>query len=128
MTEKNKPVSIAGIILIGLFILRFLPLVYPDGRFWGFNHLLFLPSIWTVIYAVLTIVALALLFLPLGTRAGNALATKFNDIMYEHPRRYAFRGASIIVAGILFAVFSASTHFLGDGYALLANLASSAGT
>ncbi|MBN2227287.1 MAG: hypothetical protein JW763_07960 [candidate division Zixibacteria bacterium] len=128
MTDTSKSCASAAIMLAGLFILRFIPLMYPDGRFWGFNHLLFLPLGWTIAYTVLTIGALALLYLPSGTRAGIFLTTRFNDIMYEHPRRYIYRGVTVIAAGILFAVFSAPTHFLGDGYALLANLASSAGT
>jgi len=128
MTDKTKSFLPAYLILGGLFLLRFLPLLFPDGRFWGFNHLLFLPPGWIIACAVISACALALPFIRSGDKSGIALATWFDNTFYKHPRKFVFRALSIALAGVCFTIFAASTHFLGDGYALLANLASSAGT
>ncbi len=111
-----------------LFVLRLLPFFYPDARMWGFNHLIFLPGIYTVIYIIIAALALLLPFLPFTRRWGEIFVNRFSALFFESPRKYVHRLTFIGIMGTLFLLFPMPTHFLGDGYTVIANLSSSAGT
>ena len=127
-TKSNRTFGIVYLILLILFLIRFIPLLYPEGRFWAFNHLIFLPDSYTIIYAVIALIALAIPLLKQSTSLGESIIDSFSDIFYESKLKYLYRGLFVVVMGALFIIFAAPTHFLGDGYTALANLASDSGT
>jgi len=116
------------ITILLLFLIRLLPLVIPDARLWGLNQLNFLPDIYTVIYIALALVALLVPIPAKATDWGNSAADKFTRTFYESPRKYIYRFGLIVPVAVVFAVLAAPTHFLGDGYTLISNLASDKGT
>ncbi len=61
-------------------------------------------------------------------KLGEKLINWFSQVFFELPRKYLFRLLFITFAGIVFILFPMPTHFLGDGYALLADLSSNDGT
>jgi tetratricopeptide (TPR) repeat protein len=127
--DNTKPFQIyiyASFVL--LFAIRLLPYAFPSARMWGFNHLIFLPPIYTIIYIILGVLALALPFLPFSKKRGEAFINGFMYAFYDSPRKILYRLIFITVMLILFIVFSARTHFLGDGYSVLANITSESGT
>ncbi len=91
---------------------------------WGYNHLIFLPSIWTVIYIIIAAVSLALPFMPFAREWGESIGKAFCRIFFESPRRYIHRLIFTALMATLFIIFPMKTHFLGDGYAVLANIGS----
>ena len=118
---------VSWMILAILCLMRFLPFLFPDGRFWGFNHLIFLPEIYAVVYGILVAAALAFPFFKSSPATGEILISLVNAWLYGH-RRMAGRAILIMVAGAIFVLLAAPTHFLGDGYTLLANLSTESGT
>ncbi len=127
-TTDNRYFKIVYIILAALFLIRFLPFLDPSGRFWGFNALLFLPHIYTITFAVIAAIALALPFTGRSSRMGETLTDSFSEIFYESNHKYIYRSIFILIMTGLFIIFAAPTHFLGDGYTALANMASGFGT
>ena len=125
--RENRLFWSAYSILAFLFLLHLLPFAFKDARMWGFNHLIFLPSIWTVIYIIIASVALALPFMPFARGWGEILFNRFSTIFFESSRKYLYRSSFIVIMGVLFVLFPMPTHFLGDGYTVLANLSSSSG-
>ena len=128
MNRENKIFSTSYIVLALLFVIRLLPFAFKDARMWGFNHLIFLPSIWTVIYIIIAAVALALPFLPFARGWGEIFVNRFSTIFFESSRKYLYRLIFIAIMGMLFILFPMKTHFLGDGYAVLANVGSESGS
>ncbi len=115
------------IVLVILLMLHFLPFAFNNSRLWGFNHLLFLPPIYSVIFALLGLGTLILPFLSLGPKWADFISAGFSRTFFESPRKYVYRFLFILSASVIFFVFAMPTHFLGDGYALLGNLASTTG-
>lgn len=115
------------LVLTILFLIRLVPLLMPGARLWGLNHLMFLPSGFTIAYILAAIIALGIPFLTEPT-AGKKVSAKFHQFLYESTKKYDFRFGFIILAAVAFVFFAASTHFLGDGYTVLSNLASEKGT
>ncbi|MFH2036681.1 MAG: hypothetical protein ABIJ45_09785, partial [Candidatus Zixiibacteriota bacterium] len=56
------------------------------------------------------------------------MTDKTSDIFFNSLKRYYYRLFFVIIMGFMFVIFSAETHFLGDGYAMLSNLSSESGT
>ena len=116
------------ILLLFLFLIRLIPLIFPEARLWAVNHLIFLPGIFTYIYIFAALLALAIPWILKSPGAGQKMGEWFGTAFYESPGKYVFRLGIIIPAAALFVFLAAPTHFLGDGYTLLNNLASEQGT
>ncbi len=116
------------IILILLFLLFLLPHLFKSARMWGFNHLIFLPFVFTIIYLILAVVALALPLFSFGRKWNDRILHALAHSFFDSPRKYLDRLLFVIIAAALFIIFPTPTHFLGDGYTVLGNLASHTGT
>ncbi|UCD94930.1 MAG: hypothetical protein JSU69_02450, partial [Candidatus Zixiibacteriota bacterium] len=128
MSQKNKYFYLAYLSLLFLFLIRFIPLAVPQSRTWGFNQLTFLSGTVIILYLVVGAFALILpLFSPSGS-SGSKLVKHFGSFFYDSRARYASRIILTLLFLCFFVVFTAPTHFLGDGYTLLGNLASGSGT
>ncbi len=125
--KDNNAFRIVYFILVILFLIRFLPYLYPDGRFWGFNHLIFLPNTFAIIYAIIAVLALTAPFFKSTSRMSEAFIENFSRIFFKSKYKYLYRLIFIAIMGGLFIIFAAPTHFLGDGYLQIANLASKTG-
>jgi tetratricopeptide (TPR) repeat protein len=128
MKNDEKTFRIAYIILILFFILRFIPFIFPESRMWGFNFLLFLPVPYTVVYVILTVAAIILPFIKRFEGINEQIINGYSAVFCESSNKYYARLAVTFVCTILFLLFLADTHFLGDGYAVIANLASETGS
>jgi hypothetical protein len=111
------------IVLLILFLIRFLPFIFPEGRLWGFNHLIFNSDRFVIIFVLLSALAIALPLSGFSIRLGESLANYFTRIFFESKRRLFNRLLFINLISALFVIFAAPTHFLGDGYAAVSNLA-----
>jgi len=88
------------------------------------NHLLFIPDLMTLVIGLIMLVAV---LSPISRRTGTlgvSLAERFNGIFYEHHGRLAWRTGVTALLTLMFIMFAAPTHFLGDGYDLLGTLGS----
>ncbi|UCD17277.1 MAG: hypothetical protein JSV44_12640, partial [Candidatus Zixiibacteriota bacterium] len=128
MSDRSRSFLPVYISLSALFLLKFVPVVFPEGRCWGFNHLLFLPIWFTAVFAILTAAIAIWPFLAFSRTVGSAVLDGFVRAFFESPKRQGNRGLFIVAGAALFTLFPMPTHFLGDGYPMLANLASEAGT
>ncbi len=101
------------LLTVALFVLGF---YFSDVRLWGFSVWAHHPPV--VIWAVVTA---ALLWLIFSKRLFDSpVAAKPAD----RPRGFwLLAGVATVLLGALFVLFRAKTHFLGDGYTLLASLA-----
>ncbi len=95
--------------------------IWPSGRIWGINLLAHFPLGWQI-----GILAVGLVALPIVYRMTTA----------EYSNEHESKGHGDLIASIIIVVISAcsfvllrnETHFLGDGYQLLARLADHAPT
>ncbi len=108
--------------------MRFLPFLYPESRMFGFNHLIFISPIYAIIALVVLIIALVVPFLKNSSQSGERLANSFSSLYFENKNKYSYLFLTILLGSVLFYLFRAPTHFLGDGYTALNNLASQSGT
>lgn len=123
MNTKDRMFRLAYIYLLALILIRFIPIIYPGSRTWGFNHLIFLPDIYSYCFFGISIIALIIPFLRFSEHAGERMAGWFSDKFLDGRQRYLFRLILIALMTTLFAVFTAPTHFLGDGYDVIQNIA-----
>ncbi|SYZ74311.1 membrane hypothetical protein [Candidatus Zixiibacteriota bacterium] len=119
---------VAYILLAALILIRFIPLIFSASRTWGFNQYIFLPAYLTVIYALFSGLLLFWPFSPWLLSFGEKIAKEISAFLFSSPNRIRNRILVLAVAAILFISLRMPTHFLGDGYALLSNLASPSGT
>ena len=126
----NRPSSFfpSLAILLLIVLLRIIPYMIPEARTWGFNHLIFLPDSYSVIFFVVAAIALIIPFLKSSEKWGEALTDWFSNLFFEGRLKYLYRIIFIAIMTVLFIVFAAPTHFLGDGYSLLSNIGSDTGT
>jgi tetratricopeptide (TPR) repeat protein len=117
---SRRGITVLAIAVV-LWLIRYLPLFLPDARLWGINHLLFLPSGFTVAYAIAGILCLLALFPPISRRmeslfesAGRAF---FPDLGY-----LPWAAVGVILLPI-FWFFRMPTNLLGDGYTVINNIA-----
>jgi tetratricopeptide (TPR) repeat protein len=115
------------LLLVMLVAVRFVPLAVGTSWLWGVGQLTLLPSGYLIGYAILGAIALILPLLPGSAAWGEKIAVRFTTCMYESKSKYLARGIVVVAFGILFALLPMPTHFLGDGYTYLANVASSTG-
>ncbi len=128
MKTKDKIFWITYIYLLALALIRLIPIIAPESRTWGFNHLIFLPDIYSYTFFAIALIALILPFIRSTDKAGEKLSVWFSDKFLESRQRYFFRFLFIAIMTSLFAVFTAPTHFLGDGYEVIRNLVLDSGT
>src|SRR5512140_3291559 len=99
-------------VLVGLLLIRFLPLVAGATWLWGVAQLTLLPGTYVIGFGLLSAFILAL---PLHSKAqnwGNDLAGRFTTAFFTHPLRYVHRGVIVLAAGIAFTFLPMPTHFL----------------
>ncbi len=110
----------AYLLTVALFILFS---IFPEGRVWGFNLLAYFPAtvIYTFIAALLLVPAITLYAdyadRTVGLKDSENSSTQSNGFVWF---TIVFTALSVM----LFYLFRATTHFDGDGYAVLSNLAS----
>jgi len=92
-----------------------------------FNHLIFLPDIFSYCFFFIVTVALIIPFIRSTEKAGTALADWFSDKFLDGHLGYLYRFLFIALMTSLFIIFTAPTHFLGDGYDVINNIAAQSG-
>jgi Flp pilus assembly protein TadD len=85
---------------------------------WGINHLQFLPSAWWYFYGAVFAVVILLGFAGRFDSQFDRLAAAVSDLIFE--RGVWPRLTLAAAAMVLFYLFRMQTHFLGDGYTILA--------
>jgi hypothetical protein len=120
--QKAPQTSSAPIAAYYLTLLLFLAgSFFPEARIWGINIGAFTPPVLT--YSVLLILALFPWLLRLAPGATAAKSSSANAD--SQSRTFGLVVSGIIVGyAVMFFLLRAQTHFLGDGYLLLASLAS----
>ncbi len=127
MKTNAKIFWLTYIYLLALVLIRFIPIMDPGSRTWGFNHLIFLPDIYTYGFFAVAFMALTIPFFKFSEKMGEGMADLFSDKFLDGRQRYLYRFLFIAVMTSLFAIFTAPTHFLGDGYTVIKNLTSETG-
>ena len=118
--DADKTTLLVPTLLVIVWLARFLPLLLPDARLWGINHLQFLPPLQVVIFAVAGLAGLAL-FLPPLRAWSEAAFERTSSVLMDRPRRGRWL-AFAAVAAAMFWFFRMPTNFLGDGYTIINNL------
>ena len=113
----------AYLVLFVLIVLRFLPFLFPESRTWGFNHLIFLPNVYSVIFLVIAVVAMIIPFFKSSEKWGDTISGWFSDRFFDNRLKHLYRMIFIAIMTALFIIFAAPTHFLGDGFGVINNLA-----
>jgi tetratricopeptide (TPR) repeat protein len=90
---------------------------FSSQSWWGTNHLSFLPLFYWGLFAAIGVLALALLLFPQLDRFISERMLAWISAAYQSPRLTASIVA--LVAGTIYVLFPAKTHFLGDGYTIL---------
>ncbi len=121
---KNRYLTIVYIAILLTLLLRIIPLVFPDSRLWGINHLIFLPDFYSVSYYGLILLAIVISFSKKAQLIGDKIATQFNSSFIEGNKAIYYKASFIILSMALFIVLAMPTHFLGDGYTILSYLSS----
>lgn len=130
MTESEKKESlwpIAGILAF-LYLLHFMPFIAKSFRFWGFNHLVFLPFQYAILFAIVGFIVILAPFIPVLSSWGVKVSDLFAKVFFESTRKTYYRLGFVLVAGFAFFLFRMPTHFLGDGYQYLSNIGSDKGS
>lgn len=109
------------VIILALWGLHLLPFAFPDARWWGVNHLLFLPHAFTVAYVILGIVTAAGTLIP---RARHRILSGYDwTARALFKNRFPMRwGICALIAAIAFWVFRIPVNLLGDSYTVTANI------
>ena len=128
MGNKQYNFWVPGLVIVVIIMLRLIPMLFPESRTWGFNHLIFLPYGYSVAFFIIALFALIIPFLKSSEKWGEGLSNWFSNRFFESRLKYLYRMIFIAIMTALFIIFAAPTHFLGDGYPLLNNIASDTGT
>ncbi len=123
MQKKSFLLVFAGLLI--LILLRLIPFLFPESRTWGFNHLIFLPSSYSVAFFILVAIALIIPFLKSSEKMGEDLSEWFSFTFFGSRLKYLYRSIFIAIMTALFIIFATPTHFLGDGYDVINNIANS---
>ncbi len=124
MKTKDKIFWLSYIYLLALVLIRLIPIIDPGSRTWGFNHLIFLPDVYSYSFFFIAAIALIIPFIRSTEKAGEKLSEWFSDKFLESRFKYLHRLLFITIMTSLFAIFAAPTHFLGDGYDVIQNISS----
>ncbi|MDD4050612.1 MAG: hypothetical protein PHR28_01770 [candidate division Zixibacteria bacterium] len=119
----RQAVSKTGLILAAIiWAAHLLPFALPETRVWGFDHLLFLPSGYTVIFIVLGAAALTIMAWPPARRFADRLFGSAADaILVDRPSYIRW---AAVAAGSLVVFWFARLplSLLGDGYSVVHNI------
>lgn len=119
-TYQAQAIGTNAIILLLLpWLVRILILLFPESNLWGFNHLLFIDSIWITAMVILGLAGLLSLFIP-------AFDVKH---LIKPPAEFLFgRGNQIrwAILSLLFLIFfwllRLPVNLLGDGQAMISDI------
>lgn len=118
-TSRGYAGIVAGLI-IAVSALHLAPLLWPEVRLWGVNHLLFLPVEFVALFALLCLFAFIMFFGPRklsGEKSFDLLARA----LFDNNRLLLW----LIIAAfslLPFWLLRMKTFFYGDGYYLINNL------
>ena len=122
MFRRRNWVSFASLVTLALISAAwFFPLTWA----WGINHLRFLPDVVNYMYWAVALSTILLMFVPHELLLVDKIIKKTDRLLWRKghlPRLFLILGCSIA-----FYFLRTETHFLGDGYACLSNLANEFG-
>ncbi|MFH2036245.1 MAG: hypothetical protein ABIJ45_07580 [Candidatus Zixiibacteriota bacterium] len=122
MAKKNDVRNIILALFLIFTVLKIIAHIYQDSRFWAFNHFNFLPFYYALIFGLISMAVIAILYTESGGRISDKLVKGFNHSFFNSDSETYFRLIFISVCTVIFIIFLAPTHFLGDGYTWLDNL------
>ncbi|MCK5126397.1 MAG: hypothetical protein KAR42_09090 [candidate division Zixibacteria bacterium] len=121
--DQNYTINPIIVTALGLMLVlvRFIHLVLPEGRIWGFNHLQFLPDATLIPY----LCCFLLLFLFLIKSFNKAVLQLFESLgfLFSGKKQIKWMLFSVVLM-ILFWILKMPTHFLGDGYTVIGHIGS----
>ncbi len=119
---SREYIALAAAALLWLF--RFLPFLLPHARLWGFNHLIFLSPVFTIIYAIIGSVCLLALLPPVSRRLESKLAS-WGEAFFGKSMYLRWVIVSVVFL-LIFWFLRMPTNLLGDGYTVINNIAGKA--
>ena len=120
-TADRVWIRTAVILSVIVWLIGLAPLLFPEARLWGVNHLLFLPQTFTIIYVGVGLLAL-LGFIPAVSRRLLAWFDAIGGLLFETQGLVRW-GLVGLGAMALFWLLRMPTYLLGDGYPLIQNVA-----
>jgi tetratricopeptide (TPR) repeat protein len=117
---NSRTQAIAFGITFFIWLVHFLPFVFPQARLWGISHLRFLPTPYVVVYAIGG-AAVMLLFLPKIRNRALHIYSSIANLLFE--REFPFRWLALGgLALIVFWLARLPIYLLGDSYAAIENI------
>jgi tetratricopeptide (TPR) repeat protein len=95
---------------------------------WGANHLLFVDDPAKIVIIAIYLILLILPFSRKTVSMANNISGWYNNTFHLGDKKYIYRIVFVLICVCLFIIFTAPTHFLGDGYAALDYLSSEGST
>ncbi len=115
--SNTNPNTVLYLIYFSIIALVYAASFFPDERVWGYNILSFVPEIWK--YSILGIALIAPLIIKfISDDSGDNSERPDKSWLYL----YSSVGLIILFA-ISFYLLRSTTHFLGDGYMVLGDVA-----
>lgn len=111
------PVVAVAAILLAVHIVA---MAFPGGRLWGINHLLHLPSLFTVLFLVLGVAALIMLVPPVRDVVGRLFAVLAGATAERLP--YGRWAVLALASMVVFWLLRLPLSLLGDGYSVVHNM------
>ncbi len=127
MNDRQKISLAIFLYLLFLILLRLIPILIPESRAWGFNHLIFLPQGFTYGFFAIAIFILIIPLIKNSEEWGSRLVGWFSNAFFESPHHILYRIILALLMMSIFTVLAAPTHFLGEGYAVINNIISDSG-
>ena len=120
--NQNRVVSSGSLVTAAVVIwgIHFLPFFIPAARVWGFNHLIFLPWIYTVVVAVGGVISLTFLFSPLREIISRLYAAAAGQ-MFER-RSHTKWVVAALAALVVFWIGRLPVFLLGDSHSIADNI------
>ena len=119
MTVKGRHnFLIIYFLLVSLVMLKIFAYIFPEARFWGINHLNFLPEYCLYIFIPIALAVLVIPLLKMFRPVSAFLVERFNTYFYDHHEALKIRLLFVFLSGLVFGLCLMPTHFLGDGYFL----------
>jgi len=118
--EDKKRMYLAATAAAILWLIHYLPFLFPYARLWGINHLLFLPTVWAYGYFVGGCLIL-LIFIPAARNTVSKLYRSVAESLFERRPRIVLILFAVGAAAI-FWIFRSPIKLLGDSQAVIANI------
>ncbi|MFH2036469.1 MAG: hypothetical protein ABIJ45_08715 [Candidatus Zixiibacteriota bacterium] len=128
MIKTDRKFALIYTAIIVLLLCRIISNFSQEYSFWAMAHNMFLPAWLNTLLILLIGFALVIPFVKIRPVSTMNISDIFDNLFYEDTLKFYYRVVFTGIFAILFILFSATTHFLGDGYAVLANIASDTGT